>query len=72
MYRSCLEKNAYQRKFFDPSNLGDIKDYRYFMANGKWPQHQCPFILEWPYLTIPDMVADKFIRYTLGVDQDVD
>jgi hypothetical protein len=68
MYKSCIETHALQRRTFDPGNKKDINEFRYFMANHQWPQRQCPFYLEWPYLTIPDMIKDKFARYTLGID----
>ena len=42
------------------------------MEHGRWPNYVCPFFLEWPYLTIPDMVKDKFARYTLGLYKNVD
>ncbi len=71
MYKSCIEKNALQRRQFNPADKKDINEFRYFMANYTWPQKQCPFYLEWPYLTIPDMIKDKFIKYTLGIDKDV-
>jgi hypothetical protein len=69
MYRSRIEQKAFQRRFFNPANKHDIKEFRYFMGNGKWPNHQCPFYLEWPYLTIPDMIKDIFTKYTLGIEE---
>ena len=37
-----------------------LKDYSYFLKNNHWQQN-CPFVLEWPYLTITDMIKDKLI-----------
>jgi hypothetical protein len=71
-YISCIEKHSMPRRVFDPGNKKDIRDFRFFMKNFRWPDYQCPFYLEWPYLTIPDMIKDKFARYTLGLDKDVD
>ena len=67
MSLSCLEKNTRTQRKFDPSKSDDILEFRYFMTNGKWTNHQCPFTLEWPYLTVPDMLKDKFVLYTLGI-----
>ena len=72
MYKSRIEQTARSRKFFDPSNKKDIIEFRFFMTHGKWPAHQCPFYLEWPYLTIPDMIKDRFTKYTLGIEKEHD
>jgi hypothetical protein len=66
---SCLENNVRPRREFDPSKAEDILEFRHFMSRGKWTGHQCPFVLEWPYLTIPDMLKDKFVLYTLGIEK---
>lgn len=69
MYKSRIEQKGFNRRFFNPADKKDIRDFRYFMANGKWPAHQCPFFLIWPYLTIPDMIKDQFTKYTLGIEE---
>ena len=55
------------REVFDAKNPKHIDEVRYFMNHSKW-KNVCPFFLEWPYTTIPDMIKDKFTRYTLGID----
>lgn len=72
MYKSRIDSNSLSRRHFDPSNKKDINEFRFFMTNNTWLNKQCPFYLEWPYLTIPDMIKDKFAKYTLGVDKYVD
>jgi hypothetical protein len=69
MYKSRIEQKGFNRRFFNPSDKKDIRDFRYFMANGKWAGYQCPFFLIWPYLTIPDMIKDQFTKYTLGIEE---
>jgi hypothetical protein len=50
-----------KREVFDASNPIHIEEVKYFMQNNKW-KDICPFFLEWPYLTIPDMIKDKIVR----------
>jgi hypothetical protein len=52
------------RHAFDPNNKDDLDEFRFFIQNGKW-RNICPFFLEWPYLTIPDMVKDKIAQNVL-------
>lgn len=59
-----------QKRSFDPKNKKDIEAFRTFMADNKWGG-PCPFILEEPYLTIPDMLKDRYIRHQLNVSQPI-
>ncbi len=54
-----------RREVFDASNSKHIEEVRYFMSNNRW-RDICPFFLEWPYLTIPDMIKDKIVRNVVG------
>ena len=58
---SCM---FYSRRIFDPNEKNDLKEYAQFLKNGKWVSG-CPFYLEWPYLTVPDMIKDKIVRNML-------
>jgi len=51
---------------FDPKNKYHINLLRCFLNENKWGA-PCPFILEEPYLTIPDMLKDKYIKSQLGI-----
>jgi hypothetical protein len=53
------------REVFDATNPKHIEEVRFFMQNSKW-KDICPFFLEWPYLTIPDMIKDKIVRGLVG------
>ena len=70
IYKSRIEQRARERRCFNPADKKDISEFRFFLTHEKWPHNQCPFYLEWPYLTIPDMIKDQFARYTLGVDKE--
>jgi hypothetical protein len=57
-----------EKRRFDLNNKDDIEVYRQFLINGnKWGPNTCPFILEFPYLTTPDMIKDKLVRKFLKV-----
>lgn len=56
----------YPRVVFDLSNKNHIDTYKKFLVNKSW-KGGCPFQLEYPYLTIPDMIKDKLIRHFLKV-----
>lgn len=58
-----------QKHEFDPASKADRSEYAYFLKHGKWKSFVCPFNLEWPYLTIPDMVKDKLAHHVLQVDK---
>jgi len=51
----------WQKRWFDSTNKQDLTDYAYFLKHNHWKEN-CPFVLEWPYLTITDMIKDKLIE----------
>ncbi len=59
-----------QKRKFDPKNKKDVESFKLFLAENKWGG-PCPFILEEPYLTIPDMLKDKYIRCQLNIPEPI-
>lgn len=55
-----------QKRRFNPTVKKDREEYKYFLENRSWKSTVCPFFLEWPYLTIPDMINDKLTHHLLG------
>lgn len=55
-----LSHHIWQKRYFDPRSKSDLEDYKFFRDNKRW-RNNCPFILEWPYLTITEMMSDKII-----------
>jgi hypothetical protein len=53
------------RREFDPAKVEDMKEYRHFLQKQNW-RDGCPFVLEWPFLTITSMVEHKITRYHLS------
>lgn len=54
------------RRPFDPNKKEDIEEYRFFLAHSRW-KNGCPFRLDWPYLTIPDMIKDRTVKNYLKI-----
>jgi hypothetical protein len=50
-----------QKCLFDVGNEEHLKEFEFFVKNDRW-QKSCPFFLEWPYSSIPDMIKDKLVR----------
>jgi len=62
MILNKMQQEVLSRKSgFDPNNEEHMKQYSYFLKNSRWNQG-CPFFLEWPHVTIPDMIKDKIVR----------
>jgi len=52
-------RNKFPKRYFDVNNKVDLKAYKEFLANKNWGTNGCPFELEWPWLSIPDMISHK-------------
>ena len=55
-----------QKHRFNPKNKNDIALLKQFITEYKWGG-PCPFLLEEPYLDIPAMMKDKYIKNQLGI-----
>lgn len=64
-----LEHFVKQRRFFKVTNKVDVDIFRSFLKTHAWGREGCPFILEFPYVTIPDMIRDKLIHKILKVER---
>jgi hypothetical protein len=65
-----LETLIKPKRFFNEKSKDDINMAKQFFTHHRWGFDGCPFILEYPYLTIPDMIKDKMIHKTLGINFD--
>lgn len=60
-------KLAKKRKF-DLNNKRDVEIYKSFLQTNSWKiTGSCPFELEYPYNSVPDMIKDKLVRKYLKV-----
>ena len=64
-----IETICVQKRFFNENTKKDIEEVKYFFTNHAWKKG-CPFILEYPYMTIPDMLKDKLTHKALGIKFD--
>lgn len=58
-----------ERVRFNINNKQHVEMYRNFLASNCWGRGGCPFELEFPYTTIPDMIKDKLIHKFLKVEK---
>ncbi len=65
-----LETIIRQKRYFNEKSTKDIDVARHFFSTHTWGNDGCPFILEYPYITIPDMIKDKMIHKSLGIAYD--
>ena len=63
---NVLAKVQRQRIRFLATDKDHLQEFRNFVINGKW-EKGCPFELEWPYLSIPDMIKDRIINHYLEI-----
>ena len=59
-----------QKRLFNPKSKKDLVAYKEFLASGGWGNCGCPFVLVFPYMTVPHMIQDKIIHNVLGVEND--
>jgi len=62
-----LDKYLSSKREFNPKSKKDILVYRNFLEHGGWGRGGCPFLLEFPHMTIPNMIQEKIIHSVLGV-----
>ena len=67
MTAKTLEAYRKQKRYFDTTKKTDVETYRQFLISNSWGSQGCPFILEFPSLTVPDMIKDRLIRKFLKV-----
>lgn len=63
-----LESKMKQKRFFNPKSKKDMAVAKTFFKTHTWEQGGCPFFLEFPYTTIPDMIKDKVIHHSFGIE----
>lgn len=57
-----------ERRKFDMNNKEDVEIYKHFLVHSDWKiVGSCPFELEYPYTSVPDMIKDKLVRKFLKV-----
>lgn len=57
-----------KRIIFDLHNEDHVECYKQFLINSRWDSG-CPFELEYPWNSVPDMIKDKLIRHHLNIKE---
>ena len=52
-------KGTFTKRKFDVNSKDDLRVYKHFLETKGWGKTPCPFELEWPWLSIPDMISHK-------------
>jgi hypothetical protein len=55
-----VSNHQWVKRPFNPTNAVDLGVYREFLAESRWA-NGCPFVLEWPFLNIVDMIKHKIV-----------
>ena len=56
----------FPKRQFNPDSKEDLRIYKHFLDNHSWGSGGCPFELEWPWLSIPDMISHKIAENTVA------
>lgn len=59
--------NYSPRKPFDVNDKNDLEKFAGYLKNSAWGPGGCPFQIEDPWNSIPDMIKDKITRKHLGI-----
>jgi hypothetical protein len=53
------------KRNFDVNSKKDIEIFTEFMKKSAWGPDCCPFLLEFPFLSVPDMIKSKLVNKVL-------
>lgn len=69
--KQILTAQLPNRRNFDVTSSKDVAAFRLFLTNNRWSDSgTCPFNIEYPHVSIPDMIKDKLIHHYLKVPYD--
>lgn len=57
-----LETHLKPKRYFDVNSRHDLRIAKQFFENWSWGGHGCPFVLEQPHLSVPEMMREKIIK----------
>lgn len=62
-HMNMTQGNYITKRYFDPTVREDLLAFKHFMRTRSWGKDGCPFALEWPWLSIPDMITHKVAEH---------
>ena len=58
-------RQHFPKRVFDVTDKKDLTMYKQYIQTHSWGKNGCPFELEWPQLSIPDMIAHKISEHAV-------
>ena len=58
-------RQRFPKRVFSVKSKQDLSMYKHFINEHSWGEYGCPFELEWPWLSIPDMIAYKIAEHAV-------
>jgi hypothetical protein len=58
-------RQRFPKRVFNVKSKEDLTVYKYYITERSWGNNGCPFELEWPWLSIPDMIAHKISEHAV-------
>lgn len=55
-----VSRRIYNKRIFDVNSAEDLKIALNFLQTGQWEDY-CPFAVDWPYTTVPDMIKTEVV-----------
>lgn len=59
--------NQKPKRIFNVNSKSDLQVFATFLKKSTWGPQGCPFMVEEPWHSIPDMLKDKITRKHLGI-----
>ena len=59
-------QTMFPKRQFDPTKKEDMLAYKKFMVKNSWGANGCPFLVEWPFLSVPDMMRHRISEYAVS------
>ena len=59
MILNKLIKQRNTKREFDPNSRADMRVFKTWIETRSWGDTGCPFEIEWPWNSVPDMIQYK-------------
>lgn len=55
------------KRHFNIDNKTDVELFKQYLESSSWGKEGCPFELEFPFLSVPDMIKSQIVHKFLGL-----
>ena len=66
-----IERHKMNKRTFNIHSTDDVNEFEYFMQNKRW-KDACPFHLDWPYVSVVEMIKDQIVHQFLKMEKTKD